>query len=340
MGQALCARDVMTKDVICVKPDERLDKIARLLLDRGISAVPVVNDDGVPVGIVSEGDLIGRGETDRLARRDWWLALVSGRQTLDDKFREQLAVERNAADVMSAPLVTVTEETDVSEIARLLAIHHIKRVPVVNDGRLVGIVSRADLLRAVAAGLADTAPDKQKHQGLLTNLFGEYHLPANQTVAGNTPPASAPEPRDTRLSATNFRHLVEDFHHQQTEHLDDARRAAARLRRERAKQLIDQHVFDDGWRQLLHHAREAAEKGETESMLLSFPSQLCIDRGRAINVAEKHWPTTLRGTPAEIFLRWERDLKSQGFGLTGRILDFPSGKPGDAGLFLVWGEAG
>jgi hypothetical protein len=67
-----------------------------------------------------------------------------------------------------------------------------------------------------------------------------------------------------------------------------------------------------------------------------FPSQLCSDRGRAINVSEPDWPATLCGEAAEIYLRWEHDLKPSGFHLAARVLDFPGGMPGDIGLFLVW----
>ena len=73
-------------------------------------------------------------------------------------------------------------------------------------------------------------------------------------------------------------------------------------------------------------------------MLLRFANQLCIDGGRAINVAEPDWPATLRGEAAEIYLRWERDLKHNGFSLSARVLEFPDGKPGDIGLFLGWGK--
>ena len=73
-------------------------------------------------------------------------------------------------------------------------------------------------------------------------------------------------------------------------------------------------------------------------MLLRFPHDLCSDGGRAVNVPEPDWPKTLRGEAAEVFLRWERELKSRGFRLVARILDFPGGFPGDIGLFLVWGE--
>ena len=72
-------------------------------------------------------------------------------------------------------------------------------------------------------------------------------------------------------------------------------------------------------------------------MLLRFPSALCSDGGRAINVFEPGWPATLSGEPAEIYLRWEHELKPRGFHLTARVLDFPGGLLGDIGLFLVWG---
>ncbi len=73
-------------------------------------------------------------------------------------------------------------------------------------------------------------------------------------------------------------------------------------------------------------------------MLPRFPSQLGSDGGRAINVAEPGSPATLRGEAAEIYLRWERDLKPHGFDLAARVLEFPGGVTGDIGLFLVWGE--
>src|SRR5580698_5096315 len=81
------AQDVMTAKVITVGPDEPARDVAGLLLDHQISAVPVVNGDGVPIGMVSEGDLIGRDETGRLARHDWWLAVMAGKRLLDDDFR-------------------------------------------------------------------------------------------------------------------------------------------------------------------------------------------------------------------------------------------------------------
>jgi len=90
---------------------------------------------------------------------------------------------------------------------------------------------------------------------------------------------------------------------------------------------------------MLHEAREAAQRGLKESLLLRFPSQLCTDGGRAINAAESGWPATLRGEAAEIYQRWEQDLKPRNFRLAARVLEFPNGMPGDIGLFLIWGEA-
>jgi CBS domain-containing protein len=144
------AFDVMTTSVIKVSPDASMQSIAELLLKHGISAVPVLDEGGELVGMVSEGDLLRFSEEDRENRRDWWLALLAEGETLNPDFLESLSErKRTAREIMSAPVVTVTEHTDVSEIGKLLATHQIKRVPVLRDGHLVGIVSRADLVRAL-----------------------------------------------------------------------------------------------------------------------------------------------------------------------------------------------
>ena len=318
----------MTAKVITVGSDEPTHDIARRLLENGISAVPVINSDGVPIGMVSEGDLIGRAEDERLARYDWWLSVLTGKQALDDDFQARVgAKDRKASDVMSAPLVTVAEATGVSEIARLLAIHHIKRVPVVRDGAIVGIVSRADLLRVVAAERPDADfATKQPHGGFLLSLSAGYHRPTWETVPAHAPDAVQPKLKEARLEADDFRQLVADFHGGEVQHRDETQRAAANQRRERAKELIDAHVFGDAWREILHHPRTAAESGQTECIILRFPNQSCIDGGRAINVPEEGWPATLRGEAAELYLRWERDLKHRGFTLSARVLEFPGGK--------------
>jgi len=146
----MIARDVMTRAVVSVTPDVPVRQIARLLLNKGISAVPVIDSNGVPVGMVSEGDLIGRDEAAREARRDWWLALLAEGETLSSEFLRYLrSPESVAHEIMSTPVVTVDEKAELGEIARLLAAHRIKRVPVVRNGRVVGVLSRADLLRGM-----------------------------------------------------------------------------------------------------------------------------------------------------------------------------------------------
>jgi CBS domain-containing protein len=102
--------------------------------------------------MVSEGDLIGRNEAEREARRDWWLTFLAEGEMLNRDFLASLRrPERVARHVMSAPVITTGEDSDISEIARLLTTYRIKRVSVVRDGRIVGIVSPADLVPALAS---------------------------------------------------------------------------------------------------------------------------------------------------------------------------------------------
>lgn len=337
------ARDVMTPEVAAVRPDTPTSKIAELLLGKQISAAPVVDDRGAPIGMVSEGDLIGRDEAAREARRDWWLALLAQGTALNPDFLASLkSPERKARDVMSAPVVTVDEDTPVGEIARLLAAYRIKRVPVVRDGHVVGIVSRADLLRALGAEEAKSAAPEARtpRHGMFDGMADwvehveERFLHEHETAADGP---AAPAACEQRVSADDFRGLVVDFERREAEHQDAARRCAAEQRRQRAKELIDRHISDENWRALVHAARQAAEHGQKEWMLMRLPSQALSDGGRAVNAPQPDWPKTLRGEAAEIYLRWERDLKPHGFGLSARVLDFPGGMPGDVGLFLVWG---
>jgi CBS domain-containing protein len=145
------AREVMTTDVVTVGEHTPTRDIARLLLERHISALPVVDQSGAPIGMVSEGDLIGRNETEREARRDWWLAALAEGEALSSEFLDSIRRgDLKASDVMSTPVVTIGEDTETSEIARLLKAYRIKRVPVVREAKVIGIVSRENLLRALA----------------------------------------------------------------------------------------------------------------------------------------------------------------------------------------------
>jgi CBS domain-containing protein len=333
----ITAREIMTSKVVSVAPDTPTREIAWLLRDKGISAVPVVDGDGAPMGMVSEGDLIGRDEHDREARRDWWLALLAEGETLGSDFLAQLQKSQSKArDVMSSPVVTATEDTGADEIARLLAAYRIKRVPVVRDRRVVGIVSRADLLRALAAARFGPPPAEAARHAPAVFAWIDRSFHRHRQ---NSPDLQSAATFDTvGLRVGDFRGLVADFERGETRHREDQRRAAAEQRQQQVSSLIDQHVGDESWRTMLQHARRAAERGQTEFMLLRFPSQLCSDGGRAINMSEPDWPTTLSGEAAELYLRWERELRAKGFRLSARVLDYPGGMPGDVGLFLLWGE--
>jgi CBS domain-containing protein len=141
------AQDVMTTRVVAVAPDTPVTEIAKLLLERQISAVPVVSDDRRLLGIVSEGDLThGLGQEG--AKRSWWLDLLTSPQAKAEAYLKGHG--RLASDLMTREVVSVMPETPLPEIARLLEARRIKRVPVLRDGELVGIVSRADLLRGFA----------------------------------------------------------------------------------------------------------------------------------------------------------------------------------------------
>lgn len=142
----MIAVDIMTAKVT-VPPETTVGKIAETLLANRISAVPVVDEAGNLMGIVREGDLIHRVETGTERRRSWRLALLAAKPTLAQEFIKSHA--RKAADLMTRPVITAKPDMPLSELASLLEKHHIKRVPIVDDGKIVGIVSGANLLQAL-----------------------------------------------------------------------------------------------------------------------------------------------------------------------------------------------
>jgi CBS domain-containing protein len=142
------AADVMVSNVITVGPDATVQEVAGILLKNKISAVPVVSQSGKILGIVSEGDMLRRVESHTLRHRSWWLQLLTPETALRDEFVKSHS--HKVVDVMTPKVLTVSPETPLGEIASVLEKNGIKRVPVVKDGKLVGIVSRANLLQAIA----------------------------------------------------------------------------------------------------------------------------------------------------------------------------------------------
>lgn len=141
------AEDVMVRDVVTVAPDSSVADAIKLLGEHDVSALPVVDADDTLVGILSEADLLERGELGH--PHPWWIETLMPASELANEFAK--AHGKKVEEVMSTDLVTATEDTPVSEIAALLERHRIKRVPIVDDGKLVGVVSRSNLIQALAS---------------------------------------------------------------------------------------------------------------------------------------------------------------------------------------------
>lgn len=144
----MLAGDVMTRKVISVASDASAMQAGTLMLKHQISGLPVVDSSGVLLGIISEGDFLRRAELGTQCRRPRWLAFLIGPGRLASEYVH--ACGRKVKEIMTPNPYTVTEATPMSEVVQLMERHRIKRVPVVCGRRLVGIVSRADLLRALA----------------------------------------------------------------------------------------------------------------------------------------------------------------------------------------------
>jgi len=335
---ALCslAGDIMTAPAVAAAATAPVREVARLMLDRGVGAVPVLDDSGAAIGMASDGDLLRRRPDDR--RRAWWLeALAEGFRSYSDS---ELGRDRLARQVMSSPLISVAPSTPVQDIAETLQAHRIKRLPVIEDGRLVGIVSRVDLL-CVVESVPRIRTEEGVGAGLLT--FLESMIGGASLRGVVHPPVAAapaePPPQQPVFSVAAFRNRVHAFKAETHDRRRLARQEAELQRRRQIKTLLDHHVSGQLWRDLLDHAELAARSGEQELMLLRFPSDLCSDGGRKIDVVENGWEATLRGEAAEIYSRWRQELKPQGFGLSARIVSFDEeGAIGDIGLYLTWGE--
>lgn len=176
------AHDIMTPDVITTAPDTSLSELVRVMLERRISAVPVL-EDGTVVGIVSEGDLLRRPELGTVAARPRWLLLLGGADR--DAAAYARTHGRTAGEVMSSPVISVTEDTPVEEVAAQMDRHRVKRLPVLRDGHLVGIITRADLLRALALRLSPPAgvDDRRIRAALLAELRAQPWAPSPADVS-------------------------------------------------------------------------------------------------------------------------------------------------------------
>jgi CBS-domain-containing membrane protein len=148
--------DIMTADVLSVPPDESVVTAAQLMLQKRISGLPVIDNGGKLIGIVTEGDFLRRSETGTRRQRPRWIEFFMGPGRLADEYVRLSG--RKVSDVMTHEVQTVAPDAPLEQIVRLMERHRIKRVPVVDNGKVVGIVTRANLLHAVASFAQEIAP--------------------------------------------------------------------------------------------------------------------------------------------------------------------------------------
>lgn len=180
--------DVMTRHVISVSPDATVEEAARQMLERGISGLMVVDSKGELAGVVTEGDLLRRDEIGTVRHRPWWLRMLlsPGRQAAD--FTRTHG--RRVRDVMTRDVVSVPAEAPLEQVVEAMERHRIKRVPVTAGNRVIGVVSRADLLRALVVAERRDRPiatdDRSIRQAILDALDKQSWTPMttlNVTVA-------------------------------------------------------------------------------------------------------------------------------------------------------------
>lgn len=143
----MTVEDVMTRYVITVSPETPIHDAARLMVEHGVSGLPVVDGEGRLVGIISDGDLIVRHR--RRKDTPWWHSFFTDGEQIAREYRRAIGI--TVADVMTQPVVSISPVWGIEVAASILDSRNIRRLPVVLDGRLVGIVSRADIIKALAA---------------------------------------------------------------------------------------------------------------------------------------------------------------------------------------------
>ncbi|MBV8320023.1 MAG: CBS domain-containing protein [Hyphomicrobiales bacterium] len=175
----------MIPNVITVGVDASIGEVAAILLNNHISAAPVVDENGELVGIVSEGDLIRRPEIGTSERHSWWLELISNEWASATECIKSHS--RKVADVMTRDVITAKPDTPLGDIAALLERNRIKRVPIVEEGKLAGLVSRANILQALASATKKlsslaTANDSELRKKVQSRLAAEPWHPSMLTV--------------------------------------------------------------------------------------------------------------------------------------------------------------
>jgi CBS domain-containing protein len=173
------ASDVMTCTILSVRPDATIAEAIRMMLDNRISGLPVVDEAGRLVGILTEGDLLRRGETGTERHRPRWLEILMGPGRLAEEYVRTHG--RKIGEVMTRDPVCVSPDTPLKEVVQLMERRRIKRVPVLDGDVPVGILSRADLMRGLAGALAETpaaaTSDEEIRERILAELASSAWVP-------------------------------------------------------------------------------------------------------------------------------------------------------------------
>ncbi len=173
------AMDVMTRDVVSIGPDTSITEAVRLMLQHRISGLPVVDSSGRLQGVVTEGDFLRRTETGTQRKRSRWVEFLLGPGRLATDYVQTSG--RKVSEVMTPDVYTATEDAPLENIVNLMERHRVKRIPIVRDDKVVGIVTRANLLRALASLALAQAPvaagDAAIRERLLAELKAQRWAP-------------------------------------------------------------------------------------------------------------------------------------------------------------------
>lgn len=169
------AEAIMSSPIVGIEPSASIAEAATMMLSRRISGLPVIRGDGTLVGIVSEGDFLRRGELGTKRQRSRWLEFLVSPGKVADEYVH--ANGRRVAEVMSDNVVTTTRDASLEDVVDLMARHHVNRLPVVEGDKVVGIITRSDLLRALLRALptsdAEGGDDEQIRQNIIAELAGQ-----------------------------------------------------------------------------------------------------------------------------------------------------------------------
>jgi CBS domain-containing protein len=164
----------MVRDVVTVSPDEAVDHVIELLAKHDASTLPVVDEKGNVIGMIGEFDLIHRAEIGTEKHHRWWIEAMIPASRLAEEFAKSHG--RHVREVMSTHVISASEDTELGEIATLLEKHRIQRIPILRDGKLVGVVSRSNLIQALASSHAharDAAESDRDIRSILLSQLAE-----------------------------------------------------------------------------------------------------------------------------------------------------------------------